>query len=116
MSSQGPLTGQVLGGKYLLGEVIGKGGFGLVYVGRHQSLNRPQAVKVLHEHFFLEPKFRRRFLREAQILATLDHHYILHIYDFGMEEHGLRAYLVMPYISKGTFRDLLNLQGPLNTE
>lgn len=67
MAEQGPLSGQVLGGKYLLGELLGEGGFGMVYAGQHLLLDRPQAIKLLLEHYFSRPKFRERFLREARM-------------------------------------------------
>jgi hypothetical protein len=98
----GPLTNQVLGNKYLLGDRLGQGGVGVVYLARNQLLNRPQAIKVLLEHHMSDPKFYERFLREAQTLAALDHANILPVYDFGID--GNRAYLVMPYISGGTLQ------------
>jgi serine/threonine protein kinase len=110
METQGPLSGQTLGGKYLLGELLGEGGFGAVYRGRHLLLDRPQAIKVLHEHHFRKPKFRERFLREAKMVAALDHHHIVHIDDFGMDEQETRAYLVMPFIDGGTFSKILKEQ------
>jgi hypothetical protein len=107
MAEQGPLSGQVLGGKYQLEDLLGEGGFGAVYSARHLLLNRPQAIKVLLERHVKKPKFRERFLREAQTLATLDHPNIVHIHDFVIEEQEERAYLVMPFVSGGTFRDIL---------
>ncbi len=107
MAEQGPLSGQTLGGRYLLGDLLGEGGFGVVYAGRHLLLDRPQAIKVLLEQHFRKPKFRERFLREARTVAALDHPHIVHIDDFGMEEQTSRAYLVMPFVGSGTFHDLL---------
>jgi serine/threonine protein kinase len=105
MSAAGPLSGQKLGDKYLLGELLGQGGFGVVYKAQHLLLERPQAIKILLEQHFASPKFRERFLREARTLAALDHGNILPVHDFGIE--GARAYLVMPYIAGGTLEGML---------
>src|ERR1700731_3094417 len=107
MAEQGPLSGKILSDKYLLGDLLGEGGFGAVYSARHVLLNRPQAIKMLQSRHVREPRFRERFQREAQTLATLDHPHIVHIDDFVMEEHTALAYLVMPFVSEGTFRSLL---------
>src|SRR5437588_11718849 len=96
MSEQGPLSGQRLGGKYLLGDLLGEGGFGAVYKAQHLHLRRQQAIKVLLEHLFRKSDFRDRFLREAQTVAALDHPYIVHVDDFWIET--TQAYLVMPFI------------------
>ncbi len=115
MEEQGPLTGQRLGDKFLLGELLGQGGFGAVYKAQHLLLNRPQAIKVLLEQHFGSPKFRERFIREAQTLAALDHANILPVHDFGVE--GSRAYLVMPFISGGTLQGVLKARpGPLGLD
>ncbi len=115
MMQQGPLSGQMLGGKYLLGELVGKGGFGSVYKAENQMLHRQQAIKVLLEEHFGDEKFRERFLREARTLAALDHANIVHVDDIGMEGHLI--YLVMPYISGGTLQDIMKARsGPLGLE
>lgn len=112
---QGLLSGQVLGGKYRLEDLLGRGGVGVVYKASNQLLKRPQAVKVLLEHYVADAKFQERFLREAQTLAALDHANILPVHDFGLEES--RAYLVMPFISGGTLEQLLKRRGsPLDVE
>ncbi len=115
MGKPGPLTGQTLGGKYLLGDLLGKGGFGAVYQAQYVLLNRPQAIKILLEEHFSDPKFRERFLREARVLAALDHPTIVHVDELGMQ--GNLFYLVMPYLSGGTLQDVLAVQhGPLPLE
>ncbi len=112
LSNQGPLSGQRLGDKYLLGALLGQGGFGVVYHAQHLLLNRPQAIKILLEQHFTNPKFRERFLREARTLAALDHPNIVHVDDFGLE--GSHAFLVMPYIGGGTLQGTLKARrGPL---
>lgn len=88
MTEQGPLSGQVLGGKYRLGERLGKGGFVEVYQAEKMLLQRQQAIKVLLEHHAGDPKFRESFEREAQMLAALDHLNIVAVHDFGYEELG----------------------------
>ncbi len=115
MSKPGPLTGQTLGGKYLLGDLLGKGGFGAVYQAQYVLLNRSQAIKLLLEEHFSDPKFRERFLREARTLAALDHPNIVHVDELGMQ--GNLFYLVMPYLSGGTLQEVLAMQrGPLPPE
>ncbi len=115
MLKPGPLSGKTLGGKYLLGELLGKGGFGAVYKAENQLLRRQQAVKVLLEEHFSDGKFRDRFLREARTLGALDHASIVHVDDIGME--GNLIYLVMPYISGGTLQDILKARsGPLRLD
>ncbi len=115
MVKPGPLSGQTLGGKYLLGELLGKGGFGAVYKAENQLLHRPQAIKVLLEEHFSDEKFRDRFIREARTLAALDHANIVHVDDIGIEGHLI--YLVMPYISGGTLQDIMKARsGSLSLE
>ncbi|GCE10495.1 FHA domain-containing serine/threonine-protein kinase [Tengunoibacter tsumagoiensis] len=100
---------QVFGGKYRLGDLIGKGGFGVVYRAEHLDLHRQQAIKILLEQYLNDPKYYERFLREAHIVANMDHKNIVHIDDIGTQE--IRRikfpYLVMPFISGGTLEDLL---------
>lgn len=110
---KGRLSGHMLGGKYQVEELLGRGGVGVVYKAYNQLLKRPQAIKVLLEHYLDDVKFRERFLREAQVLAALDHPNILPVHDFGVEED--RAYLVMPFISGGTLDQWLKRHaGPLD--
>ncbi len=106
MAKLGPLSGQTLGGKYKLEELLGEGGFGAVYKAYNLSLKRPQAIKVLLERHLHDDWFHNRFISEAEAQAQLDHSNIMPVQDFGTE--GDLPYMVMPYIKGGTLQDILD--------
>ena len=70
-------------GPFELGEKIGEGGMGAVYLARHAETGQPVAVKVLLSDEAREPESRRRFRREVQALAKLHHPAIAAIVDYG---------------------------------
>ncbi len=103
------LLGQNLG-NCILERVLGQGGMGAVYLAQQTRPRRTVAVKVLLPELLPETggvstAFLARFRREAEALATLDHVNIIPIYEYGEQEQ--MAYLVMPYVTGGTLRDLL---------
>ena len=91
MAKQGPLSGQQVAKKYLLGELLGSGGMGAVYKAHDTRLNRPVAMKVMSPAGpVLEADlqhFTQLFQAEALRLASLKHPSIPHIYDH-FEEAG----------------------------
>ncbi len=92
------LTGQTICG-YELRESIGAGGFGAVYRAYQAAIRREVAVKAILPQFANEPEFVRRFEAEAQIVARLEHPYIVPLYDFWRDPGG--AYLVMRWLPGG---------------
>ena len=78
------LAGQSLGG-YLLEEEIGRGSMGMVYRGRQIALGREVAIKVLPRALARDASYVARFIREAQIIAGLNHLNIVQIYDAGQQ-------------------------------
>ena len=86
-------------------ELIGPGGMGAVYKARHRKLDRSVAVKVLHTHLQEDPSFAERFVREARMLARLDHPNIVRVYDFGHRD-GIN-YLVMELVEGVTLRQTM---------
>jgi hypothetical protein len=90
----------VLAGALELEDPIGEGGMGQVFRARHRRLNRTVAVKFLPAELAGDEEFRRRFEREAQALARLNHPGIVTLHDFG-EEDG-QYYLVMEFAEGGT--------------
>jgi serine/threonine-protein kinase len=84
----------------------------VVYLARDPYMTREVAVKVLPAQLTVDPQFRVRFQREAQVIAALDHPAIVPVYDFG--EHGGQPYLVMRHMAGGSLADRLKSQGPLS--
>lgn len=98
-------------GVYVLEEEIGRGAMGIVYRGRQVTLDRVVAVKVLLEGLVSDESFVTRFIREARLVASLNHPNIVHVYDAGRAENLL--FFAMEYISGPTVTQLLKQQGKL---
>lgn len=96
-------------GRYQIKEELGRGGMANVYVAADPQFGRDVAIKVLPTYFLHEPLFQQRFEREARTLASLEHHAIVPVYDYGQDEN---PYLVMRYMKGGTLRQRL-AAGPL---
>ena len=100
-------------GNYRIEEKLGQGGMATVYKAHHERLDRPVAVKVLHAIFKDDDTFLRRFTREAQVVARLEHPNIVPVYDFA--EHEGYPYLVMRFVQGQTLKEKLS-QGTLSTK
>jgi WD40 repeat protein/serine/threonine protein kinase len=92
-------------GRFRLLRVLGRGGFGIVYLADDPLLGRPVAVKVPRPETLLTPDLRRRFLREARAAAALSHPHIVPVFETG--EAGPLCYLVSAYCPGGTLADWL---------
>jgi serine/threonine-protein kinase len=84
---------------------LGRGGMGVVYLGRDTRLDRPVAIKTLPEDLALDPDRLARFEREARVLASLNHSGIGAIY--GLEESEGRKHLVLEYVEGRTLAEIL---------
>lgn len=108
LTDSNELIGQALG-TCTLQRLLGRGGMGAVYLARQSRPRRTVAVKVLMPGVFMEHQtsgeFLTRFRREADAVAALDHINIMPIYEYG--EQDSLAYLVMPYVTGGTLRQVL---------
>ncbi len=104
------LAGQSLGG-YQLEEEIGHGSMGVVYRGKQIALGREVAIKVLPMGLARDTSYVARFIREAQIIAGLNHPNIVHIYDAGQQNKLL--YFVMEYVQGPTLSNLIYLDGTI---
>ena len=111
-------TPSVLGERYEIGGVLGRGGMAEVHRGRDLRLGREVAVKVLRSDLARDPSFQVRFRREAQAAASLNHPAIVAVYDTGEDRSptGATPYIVMEYVEGETLRDVLRREGVLQPE
>ncbi len=106
---------RVLGGRYEVGELVGRGGMADVHAGHDLRLGRKVAIKILRTDLARDSSFLARFRREAQAAAGLNHPSIVGVFDSGEEvlHEGGGAplhvpYIVMEYVEGQTLRELLN--------
>jgi serine/threonine protein kinase len=107
--------GSSVAGRYVLEDLVARGGMGSVYRARDEVLARPVAVKILHPHLSQDEGFLARFRREAVAAAGLSHPSIVAIYDTGHdvgEDGADRHYIVMEHCAGGTLTDVLASEGP----
>jgi len=105
----------IVGGRYELGELLGRGGMAEVRKGTDTRLGRIVAVKRLRTDLASDATFQARFRREAQSSASLNHPAIVAVYDTGEEPapdgpggHSVaQPYIVMEFVAGRTLRDIL---------
>ena len=100
---------RLLGGRYELDGIVGRGGMAEVYRARDIRLDRIVGVKTLRDDLARDPTFQARFRREAQSAASLNHPSIVAVYDTGEDMVGNTPvpYIVMEFVDGRTLRDLL---------
>jgi serine/threonine-protein kinase len=104
--------GGLLLGSYVLLERLGQGGMGAVFKARNWKLHKTVAVKLIRKERLAHPDAVKRFQREIQAVARLNHPNILHAYD--ADEVNGTSFLVTEFIEGGIDLDALaKKQGPL---
>jgi serine/threonine protein kinase len=83
-------------GKYVINEIIGLGGWGVVYRGIHKDLDMPVAIKMLKHDMAMDPDFSKKFRYEAKTIAHLNHENIVRVYD--IEELYRTIFIIMEYL------------------
>jgi serine/threonine-protein kinase len=104
------LLGSELAG-YRLESVIGRGGMGVVYLAADLRLKRRVAVKVVAPELAADSRFRERFLREAELAASLDHSHVVPVHAAGETDGQL--WMAMRYVQGEDLGTLLGREGPL---
>lgn len=90
-------TGLVLENRYQVEQLLGEGGMGSVYAGRHRAIGRQVAIKFLHAELSHDPEVLRRFYREAQTAAGIGHANIIEVLDVGVSPED-EPFIVMEYL------------------
>src|SRR4051812_43065106 len=110
------LGGRVLGERYRVEEVIGRGGMGAVYRATDERLGRPVAVKVITAvatDAESRERMRARFRREAAAAARLPHHpNVVPVYDYGTDAETSLDYIVMELLRGRDLATQLQRSGP----
>src|SRR5947207_10363629 len=106
-------TGAVLAG-FRLKSLLGEGAMGTVYLAEETTTGRTVAVKLLKPELARDERFRRRFLRETELAANLDHPHVVPTLASGEEDGAL--YLAMAYVDGSDLRQLLLREGRLEPE
>jgi serine/threonine protein kinase len=105
------LVGTTIAERYRVDKLLGVGGMGAVFQARHLLLKRDVAIKVLHPQLITNPDISKRFDREAQSAARLDHPNVIPVTEFGSTDDGMK-YMVMQLLSGRELSELLT--GPLD--
>jgi serine/threonine-protein kinase len=103
-------------GSYQLEEPLGRGGMGEVWRARHRMLARPAAIKLIRpspEGVGASEEARRRFEREAQVIASLRSPHTVELFDFGIAEGGA-FYYVMELLEGLDTEALVRRFGPVS--
>lgn len=114
---------RVIAQRYVVGNLIGRGGMADVYQGTDTTLGRTVAIKLLKRDFAGDPAFRHRFRQEAQSASRMAHPTIVRVYDAGEERTTdadgleiLEPYIIMEYVPGHTLKSLLSERGALSPE
>ena len=108
-------TGALVGGRYRIDRVLGRGGMGVVWAAMDTLLERPVALKEIHLPPALDDNERRRLearvLREARASARLSHPSVVAVYD--VVDEGGRPFIVMELVKAPSLAELVGRRGPL---
>jgi serine/threonine-protein kinase len=111
---QDPLVGRLLDDRYLVLDLVARGGMATVYHAHDRRLDRAVALKVLHTHLAGDAAFAARFDREARAAARLSHANVVAVFDQGQD--GDLHYLAMEYLPGRTLRQVLVERGALTAK
>ncbi len=103
--SKRPMADRVIG-KYVATDIIGRGGYSIVYKGIHKALNMPAAIKMMRHDLATNPEFLSKFWNEAKVIASLNHENIIKVYD--MEELYQTVFIIMELVEGESLEDMLH--------
>ena len=98
-------------GKYRIEHKLGHGAWAIVYQGRHAALGKKVAIKMLKHQMAMVEDFHDRFLKEATIIADMQHPNIINVFD--VEERFKTIFIIMEYLDGTPLDELLKANGAL---
>ena len=101
-------------GKYIAKHKLGSGSWAIVYHGVHSALNKTVAIKMLKHQMAMDKEFSARFVREAEIIANMNHPNIVHVYD--IENLYATHFIIMEYLEGESLEQMLKRKGWLNSK
>lgn len=107
--------GEIIGGKYKVGECIGFGGMGVVCAATHLELERKLAIKFVRPEFAESDEFVTRFLNEARAAAALRSEHVAQVLDCGRLPSGT-PYMVLEHLEGADLESIVGSKGPLHVE
>ena len=102
--SRRPIADRTIG-KYVATDIIGRGGYSIVYKGLHADLNMPVAIKMMRHDLFMNSDFLTSFRNEGKIIASLRHDNIIRVYD--IEERFKTVFIIMEHLEGESLCELL---------
>jgi len=106
------MQGTTIAGRYLVERLIGQGGMGTVWAGRHISLDQLVAIKFVHPKLAGSAEALRRFDTEAKAAARIKSRHAVAVYDHGVSESG-QPYIVMEYLEGESLEQSIARRGKL---
>ena len=103
------LSGAIIEDRYQIQERIAEGAMGVVYRGSRLKLDRAVAIKVMHASLPAAMDGRKRFEREAKLMARLEHPHCVSIIDYGL--HGAKPYVVMELVRGRSLHEFIQEHG-----
>jgi serine/threonine-protein kinase len=110
-----PLIGTVVGGRYEILSLVGRGGMSVVYKARNRQVNSIVAVKTLKQDLLADEELFARFCQEAKVVQMLAHPNIVTVHDFGVTMDG-QPFMAMDYLEGRTLADVLEESGRIGVK